>query len=100
MVEGIVGDFGPAKEIGEANIAMNRALNGLAQTDKPKHRQDAIDRFQAGRSAILIFPGADFVLARPISGERIATAGKAALAKFGGADKLYRCVRDEIDPNF
>jgi hypothetical protein len=100
VVEGIVGDFGPAKEIGEANIAMNRALNGLAQTDKPKHRQDAIDRFQAGRSAILIFPGADFVLARPISGERIATAGKAALAKFGGADKLYRCVRDEIDPNF
>lgn len=100
VVGGIVGDLGPAKEIGEANIAMNRALNGLPVTDQPKHRQDAIDRFQAGRSAILILPGADFVLARPISGERIAAAGEEALAKFGGADKLYRCIRDEIDPNF
>jgi hypothetical protein len=100
VVEGIVGDFGPAKELGEANIAMNRALNGLAVTDQPKHRQDAIDRFQAGRSAILLFPGAEFVLARPISGERIAAAGQAALSKFGGADKLYRCVRDEVSPDF
>ena len=96
----LVGDFGPAKEIGEASIAMNRALNGLPDTDKPKHRQDGIARFQAGRTAVLLFPGKGFVLARPITRERVADAGKDALDKFGGADKLYSCIKSEIDPNF
>ncbi|HEX2725309.1 MAG TPA: hypothetical protein VHN20_05770 [Beijerinckiaceae bacterium] len=100
VVPGIVGDLGPTNELGEASIAMNRDLNGLAATDQPKHRQDAINRFQAGRTAVLLFPGTDFVLARPITGARIAEAGKDALAKFGGADKLYGCIRDEIDPAF
>lgn len=99
-VFGIVGDIGPAKEIGEANIAMNRELNGLPANDQPKHRQDAINRFQAGRSAILLFPGPAFVLDRPISGSRIATVGAEALTAFGGARKLIDCIRDEIDPGF
>ncbi|MGH8603951.1 MAG: hypothetical protein ACREXR_14640, partial [Gammaproteobacteria bacterium] len=99
-VFGVVGDIGPAEEIGEANIAMNRELNGLAASDQPKHRQDAIDRFQAGRSAILLFPGLDFVLDRPISGARIAAAGGDALTKFGGARKLIDCIHDEFDPAF
>lgn len=100
IVPGIVGDYGPVRELGEANIAMNRALNGLADTEQPRHRQDAINRFQAGRTALLLFPGDDNILARPISGARIAEAGTAALAAFGGADKLYRCIRDEVDPGF
>ena len=100
VVPGIVGDFGPAKEIGEASIAMNRALNGLPETEQPKHRQDGIARFQAGRTAVLLFPGTSFVLARPITGARVADAGKDALDKFGGADKLYACIKSEIDPNF
>lgn len=99
-VYGIVGDTGPAKEIGEANIAMNRKLNGLAEDDLPKHRQDAIERFQAGRTAVLLFPGARFVLKRPISGARIAEFGEAALARFGGSEKVYRCIHDEIDTAF
>jgi hypothetical protein len=99
-VLGIVGDIGPAKEIGEANIAMNRELNGLPANEQPKHRQDAIKRFQAGRSAILLFPGSDFVLAQPISGARIAAAGADALTKFGGAGKLIDCIHTEIDPGF
>lgn len=99
-VLGIVGDIGPAKEIGEANIAMNRELNGLPANDQPKHRQDTIKRFQAGRSAILLFPGPDFVLDRPISGSRIATEGAGALTKFGGAQKLIDCIHNEIDHGF
>ncbi|MDO9416326.1 hypothetical protein [Pararhizobium sp.] len=99
-VYGIVGDYGPVKEIGEANIAMNRKLNGLPDTDQPKHRQDAINRFQAGRTAILLFPGDAHVLDRPITGARIADAGKAALMQFGGSEKLYACIRDEVDPTF
>ena len=97
---GIVGDFGPARELGEASIAMNRELNGLPATDRPKHRQDAIVRFQARRSAILLFPGASFVVARPLAAAAIATRGADAMTKFGGVDKLYRCIRDEIDPAF
>ncbi|MBY3168864.1 hypothetical protein [Rhizobium laguerreae] len=99
-VFGIVGDYGPVKEIGEANIAMNRKLNGLADNDQPRHRQDAIDRFQAGRTALLLFPGNDLVLDRPITGARIAEAGESALARFGGSEKVYKCIRDEIDPSF
>jgi hypothetical protein len=100
VVSGIVGDFGPVREIGEATVAMNGALNGVPASDQPKHRQDAKDRFQAGRTAILLFPGSEFVLARPIDAARVEAAGKDALEKFGGADKLYGCIRDEIDPNF
>jgi hypothetical protein len=99
-VYGIVGDVGPDDEIGEANIAMNRKLNGLAEDDQPKHRQDAIDRFQAGRTAVLLFPGSEFVLKRPITGERITEAGESALTRFGGTEKVYRCIHDEIDESF
>lgn len=100
VVPGIVGDFGPQKELGEASVAMNAALNGLAETDVPKHRQDGIARFQAGRSAILLIPGDDFVMARPVTRARVSQAGTSALEKFGGVDKLYQCIRDEIDPAF
>lgn len=100
VVPGIVGDVGPSKELGEASVAMNRKLNGLAETDLPKHRRDAIDRFQAGPTAMLIFPGAGAVLARPITGQHVEEGGNDALAKFGGADKLYGCIKDEVDPNF
>lgn len=100
VVSGIVGDFGPVKEIGEATVALNGALNGIPASDQPKHRQDAKARFQAGRTAILLLPGGEFVLARPIDAARVEAAGKDALDKFGGAEKLYRCIREEIDPNF
>jgi hypothetical protein len=99
-VYGIVGDHGPATEIGEATVAMNRDLNGLPEIDLPKHRKDAMDRFQAGISAILLFPGDEFVIARPITKERTDAAGKDALDKFGGVEKLYACIKDEVDPNF
>ncbi len=83
VVPGIVGDIGPAKEIGEASIAMNRALNGMPETEQPKHRRDAIARFQAGRSALLVIPGAQSIVARPITAARVAAAGNDALTKFG-----------------
>ena len=99
-VPGIVGDLGPSNEIGEANIAMNRELNGLAANDRPKHRTDAVRRFQAGPTAILMFPGKEFRLGRPITGNTIATAGAKALMDFGGGQKLLQCIHKEIDPKF
>jgi hypothetical protein len=100
VVPGIVGDLGPANELGEASVAMNRALNGLPDTERPKHRQDAIARFQAPRTAVLLLPGNELVLARPVTAARVAEAGADALARFGGAEKLYGCIREEIDPAF
>ena len=100
VVSGIVGDIGPGRELGEASVAMNRTLNGLPDTEQPKHRDDAKERFQAGRTAVVLFPGSSSVLARPITGARVAAAGADILAKFGGAEKLYGCIKDEIDPAF
>ncbi|HKB41542.1 MAG TPA: hypothetical protein VKD72_34270, partial [Gemmataceae bacterium] len=100
IVPGVVGDLGPAKELGEASVAMNRALNGLPDTEQPIHRQDVIARFQAGRTAVLLFPGSEFVLARPITGARVAEAGADVLTKFGGVEKLYGCIKEEVDPAF
>jgi len=99
-VFGIVGDYGPAKEIGEANIAMNRMLNGLPDNDQPKHRQDVINRFQAGRTAVLLFPRTDFILDRPITGSRIADAGENAFSKFGSTNMLVNCIHDELNEDF
>ena len=100
VVPGLVGDFGPPNELGEATVAMNRALNGIPDTEQPKHYQDAKNRFQAGRTAVLLFPGNEFIVARPVTGGRVDNAGGAALSKFGGAEKLYRCIRDEVDTSF
>ncbi|WP_423599203.1 hypothetical protein [Roseateles sp. MS654] len=100
VVAGIVGDVGPSDELGEATVAMNRSLNGLPESELPKHRLDATARFQAGRTAVLVFPGAAARLARPITPTRVAEAGADALTKFGGMDKLYDCIRDEVDASF
>lgn len=100
VVPGIVGDIGPPKELGEASVAMNRKLNGLPDTEMPRHRQDAIERFQAGRTAVLMFPGQGQVLTRPITTQRVLDAGNDALSKFGGVDKLYGCIKEEIDATF
>lgn len=100
VVPGIVGDSGPGKELGEATVAMNRKLNGLPDTEVPKHYSDAKKRFQAGRTAVLLFPGSEAVLARPITAQRVADGGKDALKRFGGEEKLYKCIKDEIDPKF
>ncbi len=98
VVAGIVGDVGPRNELGESSVAMNRTLNGLPDTELPKHRRDAIERFQVGRTAVLVFPGGAARVARPITPQRVAEAGADALSKFGGVDKLYGCIRDEVDP--
>lgn len=100
VVPAVVGDIGPPAELGEASVAMNRMLNGLPDTEVPRHYGDAIERFQAGPTAVLIFPGRAAVLARPITAQRVAEGGRETLAKFGGSDKVYDCIKNEIDASF
>lgn len=100
VVHGIVGDYGPVNELGEASVAMNRKLNGLPESAMPKHRKDAYERFQAGYSAILLFPGAKYRISRPLSSEKIEKYGAEILKKIGGASKVYSCIKKEVMNGF
>lgn len=89
---GLVGDKGPANELGEASVAMNRTLNGLPADDLPKNYADAVRRFQAPGSAVLLFPGAAHRLAYPLDGASVTQRTRALFDRWGGAARLRACV--------
>jgi hypothetical protein len=91
---GIIGDAGPVDEIGEASVAMNRILNGLPEDDRPKSARDAINRFQAPKSVVLVFPGAANRLDYPITPEHVRAEAKARFDAWGGKDRLDACLED------
>lgn len=92
LAYGLVGDKGPSDELGEASVAMNRTLNGLPPADRPASYRDAVARFQAPRSVILLLPGADRRVRRPLSGATVTTATRAEFERWGGQPRLERCV--------
>jgi hypothetical protein len=89
---GLVGDAGPADELGEASVAMNRQLNGLAASDEPKHYQDAVARFQAPESVVMVFPGSGNRVARPITAASTQAQVAARFQAWGGKARLAQCV--------
>lgn len=91
---GLVGDHGPENELGEASVAMNRILNGLGPSDNPRNYRDAINRFQAPRSAILLFPGLANRLARPLAASSVHNRSKSMFERWGGEQKLRLCLRE------
>jgi hypothetical protein len=91
---GLVGDMGPTDELGEASVAMNRTLNGLMETERPANYRDAIARFQAPRSAILLFPGARHRTARPLTGAAVTAHSEALFRQWGGSSRLERCLAE------
>ncbi|MFN7127783.1 MAG: hypothetical protein ACK4OJ_01855 [Brevundimonas sp.] len=91
---GIVGDKGPANELGEASVAMNRRLNGLPDTDRPANYSDAVARFQAPSSAILLFPGMQNRAPRPLSDARVTTHAQALFERWGGRSRLEACLAE------
>lgn len=99
-VIGIVGDTGPENELGEANIAFNRALNGLPDDAVPAHRQDAKDRFQVKKAATIVVPGSHYRLSRPLSVDSVSLAGERMIDELGGLAKLRKCIRRDIDSDF
>lgn len=94
---GIVGDKGPADELGEASVAFNRALNGLPADATPVSNADAVRRFQAPRSAVLLFPGASLRLARPLDGGGVATRVGDLFTRWGGKQRLEQCLAEVPD---
>ncbi|MGH7784565.1 MAG: hypothetical protein ACREO5_12080 [Candidatus Binatia bacterium] len=91
---GIVGDTGPAKELGEASVEMNRILNGLPDNDKPNSNSDAVRRFQGPKSVILIFPGSENRLAHPVTAERVQSEVEARFDAWGGKPRLAACLHE------
>jgi hypothetical protein len=89
---GIVGDVGPADELGEASVAMNRTLNGLPDGSVPKNYQDAVAHYQAPKSIVMIFPGSANRVTRPITAATTAAQVKARFDAWGGQQRLEECI--------
>lgn len=91
---GIVGDAGPADELGEASVAMNRVLNGFPAGANPRNYADAVARFQAPRSAILLFPGPANRVARPLTSGRVEARTRQLFDAWGGQVRLRQCLTE------
>jgi hypothetical protein len=94
LVNGIVGDTGPEDELGEASVEMNRMLNGLPPGTIPRNGKDAIERFQAPKSLILVFTGASNRLSYPITPQRIAEQVRHRFDAWGGENRLAACANE------
>lgn len=92
LAPGIVGDHGPADELGEASVEMNRMLQGLPPGTVPTSNRDAIARFQGPRSVVMVMPGNSLRLARPIDAASTATRVQALFDAWGGKAKLAECA--------
>lgn len=92
VVLGIVGDAGPSKELGEASVAMNGQLNGLASGALPANRQDAIARFQAPSVIVMVLPGNANVSPRPVTAASVEAFAKSRFDAWGGKARLEACL--------
>jgi hypothetical protein len=91
---GIVGDLGPENRLGEASVAMNRILNGLASSDNPRSGADADERFQGDTSLVFVLPGEENRLSYPLTGERAGAFAKARFDAWGGESRLQACLAE------
>jgi hypothetical protein len=94
MAYGIVGDTGPEDELGEASVEMNRILNGLPPGTIPRNGKDAVQRFQAPKSIILVFAGPSNRLDYPITPQRVTDHVKARFDTWGGEARLALCAAE------
>jgi hypothetical protein len=91
---GLVGDLGPVDELGEASVSMNRTLNGLPEDDNPKSASDADDRFQAGRSIVVVLPGDENRTPFPLTPDGVRSFAKARFDAWGGEARLKACLNE------
>jgi len=73
---------------------MNRILNGLPAGAIPRNGKDAVQRFQAPRSIILVFAGASNRLEYPVTPQRVADGAKARFNAWGGEARLAACATE------
>jgi hypothetical protein len=90
---GINGDVGPADKIGEGSVALAAELGGAALPERATYRE--VQELRRLRVHYLIFPNRDVprMTGGGFTQEDINRLGAAALAAFGGLDRLQDCVR-------
>ena len=96
-VYAVVGDLGPARELGEGSLALNGKL--LGKTAPPANYREVRgqDEYRGRgwvvpRALVLIFPGTRDA-ARPfMTPDRIDPAAAAAFASWGGIERLKACA--------
>jgi hypothetical protein len=93
---GIVGDKGPVDQLGEASVGMNARLNNLPANAEPTNYKDAIARFQAPKSIVLIIPGEKGRVSFPkdakINAAHVEAEAKPLFEAWGGAARLRACA--------
>ncbi|HZF96490.1 MAG TPA: hypothetical protein VEZ20_16625 [Allosphingosinicella sp.] len=96
VVFAVVGDLGPARELGEGSVALNGALLGRAAP--PASYQEVRGRGPyAGRgwtvpmAYVLVFPGTRDTRSPFLTRERVEEAGRLAFERWGGQARLASC---------
>lgn len=85
----VVGDRGPSWGLGEGSVYLAKALSG--RTETPTTRRE-VNRMGPRGVVTLLLPKTN--LAPPYTVERIDEAGRAALARFGGVERLEACAAE------
>jgi hypothetical protein len=85
----VVGDIGPATELGEASVALNGAL--LGKTQEPEN-YDAVKRQWGVPAAfVLVLPGTRDIAEPFLTQPRIDQAGRQAFERWGGMERFAAC---------
>lgn len=96
-VYAVVGDLGPARELGEGSLALNGKLLGRSAPPANYREVRGQDEYRGrgwvvARALVLIFPRTKDA-ARPfMTSERIDPAAAAAFASWGGVERLEACA--------
>lgn len=96
LTYGVVGDLGPARELGEASIAMNGAL--LGRTEQPANYNHVRGRgeyrgrgWQVPFAFVLIFPRSRDEASPLMQRDRIDAAARQKFEQWGGVARLTAC---------
>lgn len=97
VVYAVVGDTGPARQLGEASIALNGKL--LGRTQEPANYDEVRGRgnyhgrgWSVPKAAVLIFPKSRDATNPYLTTSRIDGAAKQAFEAWGGLPRLNACI--------
>lgn len=85
----VVGDSGPARELGEGSVALAGAL--LGKSAPPRNYQEVKKEWGVPAAFVLVFPGTRDAAEPFITQDRIARAGEEAFGRWGGMARLAAC---------
>jgi hypothetical protein len=90
----VVGDKGPAKELGEGSIALNGELLGKTAPPATYEEAKGRDEWNVRMAFTLIFPGTRSPAAPYMTRESIEAKAREAFEKWGGIERLRACRKE------